>query len=402
MPKYRYQVIDEEGEREQGVLVSNNEQAAIRSLKQENYYIKELKQEANKKRLTNLANWFQRITWSQLALFTRQFSFLLSAGLPLLTVLEILAGQVENKKLEWAVQEISQEIKAGRDLSTAVRSQSQLFPELMISLISVGEREGVLTEVLAQLTDYFEAKASWKQRLRSIVVYPVFLLVTTVVVVIFLITFVLPTFARIFADYDFQLPLITRILLGGAQFVQARGQIIAGGLLAGGVALGLWATTSTARRRLEWLSLKLPLIGNLVLKIKLLQLSRTIGTMLQAGVNLLPALKNAEAVVGNVVLERKLKEINYQIEQGQQLGGLLAEKDLFPNLMVQMVKVGEKTGRLGEMLLKTADYYQQKLEAETEFLFSLLEPIIVLVLAGVVVFILISVLLPIFNLINLI
>ena len=182
--------------------------------------------------------------------------------------------------------------------------------------------------------------------------------------------------------------------------MQTRGGLIVGSLVVGGIIFGLGLTTSTVRRKLDWVSLKLPLLGSLILKVKLLQLTRTLGTMLQAGVNLLPALENTETVIGNWVLARKLREINYQIEQGQQLGELMAEQELFPNLMVQMVQVGEKTGSLGDMLLKTADYYQQKLEAETEFLFSLLEPIIVLVLAGVVVTILISVLLPMFNIVK--
>ncbi|AGB40491.1 type II secretory pathway, component PulF [Halobacteroides halobius DSM 5150] len=395
---FYYQAVSKDGERIKGSLQANSKKRVANRLKSEGYYIMEIKQSTKP-----TVSWLRKlkgITDEELALFSRQLTTLLKSGLSLINVLSVLEEQITNIKLKQAIIEVNQDIQAGNSLAQALAQHNKLFPQLMIDLISVGEKEGILEQVLEQVTSYLEARTELRQRLRSILVYPLFILITSLGVIIFLFLFVLPTFSSVFADYNLQLPLVTRYLLQTVSFIKTNFYLLLGIAVSSLIAIISYLKTQAGQKQLDQIILKSPLVGNLMLKILLVRLTRTLGIILKGGGGLLVGLDNLQGVANNQILEEKLGKLQTKVEQGQSLSFLLESDDLFPKLLTQMVKVGEQTGELGPMLLKVADYYNQELKYELEMLVSLVEPLIILLLSSFVFIVLISVLLPLFNLIN--
>ncbi|GAB6138839.1 type II secretion system F family protein [Halanaerobaculum tunisiense] len=397
--EFYYQAVSKAGEKREGKIKAEDKGQVVRKLKTRNYYIICI-EAASKFSFSNWLPKLNRVSSQELALFSRQFATLLAAGLSLVATLSILAEEMTNQRLKEVLVKVEQEVQAGKSLAQVLAKHDAVFPPLMINLIAIGEEEGILEQVLEQLATYFEARTELIHKLRSTLVYPVFILLTSLAVIIFLVTFILPNFRNLFADYNLQLPWVTRYLLQAVEIIQQQWVWLlgAGGVLVSG--LIIYFRSESGRWRFDYLLLSCPGLGRILLLVSLIHLTQVLGFMLQGGSDLLVGLRQLKGVITNQVVKEKITRVHTKVEQGQSFSQLLAREEIFPELLVQMVKVGEKTGRLDKMLLQVADYYQEKLEYDLEVLVSLVEPTTILLLSGVVLLIITSVMLPLFNLVN--
>ncbi|MCK8817482.1 type II secretion system F family protein [Natroniella sulfidigena] len=401
MELFNYRVISATGAKKRGSIEAKDETVAAKRLKQEGYYIIDLEAEQKNKVNKNiLARLFTTITYQDLTAFMRQFATMIDSGLPLASSLALLTEQFTNSNLGAIINQIREDVEQGKMLSTAVGRHSNIFPDLAINMIAAGEEGDCLAAVVTDLATYFEKQLQLRKKLRAILAYPLFILAVACGLLVFIFYVVLPLFTEVFATYNLELPLITRSLLQITEILTEYWLVILLGLSTLVSSTVIYFKSKQGRFLLDRLLLKVPLINKLILKIMVTRITRTLGTLLLNGVSLLPALVSIEKIVNNKVVERKLKRVQQTVKEGGSLRNALESIGLLPEMVLQMVSVGEETGQLGGVLLKVADYYEQELETDLELITSLAEPVLILILSVIVAGVITSILLPIFNLIN--
>ncbi len=401
MQQFYYEVVAKTGEKEEGFLKSYNRDTAIKELKNKGYYIAQIKRRWSLE-LISFFNNLKRVTYQELALFTSQFSTLVTAGLSLLDVLKILSENTLNQRLALAIKEVKYDIEEGGMLADALAEHRNVFPQLLISMIAIGEEGGILEEVLDQLSDFFIRQADLTKRLRSILIYPIIVMTISIGIMFFLSIFVIPTFAELFADYNVQLPLLTRVMLKLTHLVNNNLWCLLVGLVIFLIGTVGYVKSSQGREKVDRLLFKIPVIKTLILQIETIRFSRTSAALLAGGFSLLEVLDHVSKLITNRVIANKLIRIKREIRNGKNLSLALDEEGGFPKLLIKMVKVGEETGQLDIMLNKVADYYKERLEYSIESLVALLKPALTCLLAIIVGGIVISVMLPMFNMVNII
>ncbi|WP_432522485.1 type II secretion system F family protein [Kineococcus sp. SYSU DK006] len=343
-----------------------------------------------------------RVKLKDLALMSRQFATMVSSGLSLLKALSILAEQTESKKLAATLQECRAEVEAGTSLSSALVKHRDVFPPLMVNMVRAGEVGGFLDQVLVQIADNFEAEVKLKAKVKAAMTYPVVVFVIAILAVVGMLLFIVPIFAQMFADMGGTLPLPTRILVVLSHLMKYAAPI---GVVLAIVAPIVWRKVKDERKVRELvdpLKLKVPIFGLLSQKIALSRFTRNLGTMLRSGVPILQSLEIVGDASGNVVIERAAKDVMESVRSGRSLAGPLAEHAVFPAMVVQMMSVGEDTGALDAMLHKISDFYDQEVEATTEALTSLIEPLMIAFLGGIVGSMIVAMYLPIFKVMDLV
>ncbi|MBI3669060.1 MAG: type II secretion system F family protein [Acidobacteria bacterium] len=336
----------------------------------------------------------------ELAVFTRQFSVMIDAGLPLVQCLEILAGQQENKTFQKVLTGTRSAVEGGSTLSAAMRQYGKVFDQLYVNMVEAGETGGILDTILQRLSAYIEKNVKLKRAVKSALVYPISVLVVAASVIVLLLWKVVPIFATLFAGLGVDLPLPTRIVISMSNFV---GSIF--GLLIlvvfVGIAIGLkvWYGTPKGRMAIDTVLLKLPLVGMLLRKIAVARFTRTLGTLISSGVPILEGLDVTARAAGNAVIEKALLYVRKGLEAGRTLADPLKETDVFPGMVTQMIGVGEQTGAMDAMLQKIADFYEDEVDAAVKDLLSAMEPMMIVFLGVVVGGIVISMYLPLFSLI---
>ncbi|MEZ0163703.1 type II secretion system F family protein [Kineococcus sp. LSe6-4] len=343
-----------------------------------------------------------RVGLKDLALMSRQFATMVSSGLSLIKALAILAEQTESKKLAATLAEVRAEVETGIALSTALARHVGVFPPLMINMIRAGEVGGFLDQVLVQLAENFEAEVKLKAKVKSAMTYPVVVFIIAILAVVGMLLFIVPVFTKMFSDLGGTLPLPTEILVWLSSAMKIAAPV-------GLVAFIVWAATwpklkhrEGVRNVLDPLKLKLPIFGVLTQKIALSRFTRNLGTMLRSGVPILQSLEIVGGAAGNVVIQRAATDVMESVRSGQSLAGPLAQHRIFPSMVVQMMSVGEDTGALDAMLHKISDFYDQEVEATTDALTSLIEPLMIAVLGGIIGSMIIALYMPIFGVFNLI
>ncbi len=343
-----------------------------------------------------------KVKLKDLAVFSRQFATMIASGLSLLRALTILTEQTENKELARVVREVRNDLESGNSLSSAMAKHPAAFPPLMINMCKAGEVGGFLDTVLLQIASNYEAEVKLRGKVKAAMTYPVVVFVIAILAVVGMLLFIVPVFVGLFADFDSQLPAPTRFLvwLSGLMKVMAP--------------LGFFATVALflswpklkrqdrVRNVLDPLRLKVPIFGNLFRKIALARFSRNLGTMMKSGVPILQSLDIVADTTGNVVLERALREVQNSVRQGEALAAPLLNHPVFPPMVVQMMSVGEDTGALDTMLHKIAEFYDQEVEATTEALTALIEPLMIVVIGSIIGAMIVALYMPIFSLMNVI
>lgn len=398
MPVYVYRGTNRTGGAVSGEQSANNKTELMNLLRRQQIKVSKLSEKGKE---FNLPTFKQGVNAKDLAVFTRQFSVMIDAGLPLVQCLEILAGQQENKTFESVLTTTRASVEGGATLSAAMRQHDKVFDALYVNLVEAGEAGGILDTILQRLASYIEKNVKLKRAVKSALVYPVAVLLVAGGVITLLLWKVVPIFGTLFLGLGVALPLPTRIVIGLSNFI---GSIF--GLLIlvffAGVAIGLklWHATTNGRYILDGVLLKLPLIGILLRKIAVARFTRTLGTLISSGVPILEGLDITARTSGNAVIEKALGQVRKALEQGKNLADPLKETNVFPSMVTQMIGVGEQTGAMDAMLQKIADFYEEEVDAAVKDLLAALEPAMIVFLGVVVGGIVISMYLPLFSLIG--
>src|SRR5882762_1977338 len=349
----------------------------------------------------NLPTFGGSVSAKELAVFTRQFSVMIDAGLPLVQCLEILAGQQENKLFQKVLTGTRSAVEGGATLSAAMKQYPKVFDPLYVNMVEAGETGGILDTILQRLSTYIEKNVKLQRAVKSALVYPVGVLTVAGGVIILLLWKVVPIFATLFAGLGVDLPLPTKIVIGMSNFVGSIfGLLIVVGIVAGIFGLKIWYGTPQGRYFLDSVILKIPVLGILMRKIAVARFTRTLGTLISSGVPILEGLDITARTSGNAVVEKALFQVRRSLEEGKSLTEPLKESAVFPGMVTQMIAVGEQTGAMDAMLQKIADFYEDEVDVAVKDLLTALEPIMIVFLGIVVGGVVISMYLPLFTLIG--
>jgi type IV pilus assembly protein PilC len=337
----------------------------------------------------------------ELAVFTRQFSVMIDAGLPLVQCLEILAGQQENKLFQKVLTGTRSAVEGGATLSAAMRQYPKVFDALYVNMVEAGETGGILDTILQRLSQYIEKNVKLQRAVKSALVYPVGVLTVAAAVIVLLLWKVVPVFANLFAGLGVSLPLPTRIVIGLSNFIGSYfGLLMLVAVVGIIIGIKVWYATPQGRYILDAALLKAPLIGVLLRKIAVARFTRTLGTLISSGVPILEGLDITAKTAGNAVVEKALLKVRKALEEGKSLTDPLRETNVFPGMVTQMIGVGEQTGAMDAMLQKIADFYEDEVDAAVKDLLTALEPVMIVFLGLVVGGVVISMYLPLFSLIG--
>jgi general secretion pathway protein F len=398
MAEYLYKATTFNGETVEGAMEGKDEKAIVQSLQQLGYIPIRIISSQEKGAGPRMSSFFpQRVGVKNLLVFTQELSTLVSAGLPIDRSLQILGSLTENHRLREVVQDILRQIEGGSSLAEALEYHPRIFSRLYINMVKAGESGGFLEVILSRLAKYLQSSKEIREYLVSVMIYPLILTMVSGLSVAILVAFVIPRFARIFSDMKQAIPLPTQIMLSISQSFKDYWWVGLGAVAL--IYLGLKAYTQNAERKWRWdlFKLRWVAVGDLIKKVEIARFSRTLGTLLQSGVPILPALNLVKEISQNLAISRCIAHIHDRLREGKGISKSLQETNVFPPLAVHMIAVGEETGRLDEMLTKVAETYEENVQTTIKRLVSLLEPLIILVMGVIVGFIVLSMLLAIFS-----
>jgi len=396
--KYKYVALTRDGFKVNGSVDSTSENEVLRMIKSNGYLPvsieRDIESEAKFEILT------KKVKKKDLAVFCRQFYTMLDAGINIVNSLDILSAQTENKTLKKAISNVAENVQKGVTLSEAMKMHPKVFPTILINMVEAGEVSGNLDTILERMAVHFEKENKTENKVRSSMVYPIVLMVVSVAVVIFMLIFILPTFVGMFEGSDTPLPLPTRILIGLSELLQSYWYIFIGivALLVFGITS--YINSENGRRLYDGIKLKLPIIKGTTVKIVTSRFTRTLSTLMSSGIPLLRSMEVVSKVVNNKVVEDKLISGIEDIRRGVPLSRMIKDIEIFPPMVDSMVKIGEESGALDDILLKTADFYDEEVDVALTRLTSMLEPLMIVFMALIIGFIVIAMYLPMFEVIN--
>jgi len=398
MPDYKYQGTSRSGSSVSGVMTAANKGELQNLLKRQQITATKMTEKGKE---FNMPQFGGGVKAKELAIFTRQFSVMIDAGLPLVQCLEILASQQENKFFQKVLVGTRSQVEGGATLSAAMRTSPKVFDALYVNMVEAGETGGILDTILQRLSTYIEKNVKLQRAVRSALVYPVGVLTVAGGVITLLLWKVVPIFATLFAGLGVDLPLPTKIVIALSNFVGSIfGLLIVVALIGGIFGLKAWYGTKQGRFILDTIILKLPVLGVLMRKIAVARFTRTLGTLISSGVPILEGLDITARTAGNAVVERALQQVRKSLEEGKSLTEPLRDSEVFPGMVTQMIAVGEQTGAMDAMLQKIADFYEEEVDAAVKDLLTALEPIMIVFLGVIVGGVVISMYLPLFSLIG--
>ena len=398
MPVFTYRGTNRAGATVTGELAAPSKTDVINNLKRQQINVTKMSEKGKE---FNLPTFGGGVDSKELAVFTRQFSVMIDAGLPLVQCLEILAGQQENKVFQKVLTSTRGAVEGGSTLSAAMRTHDKVFDALYVNLVEAGETGGILDTILQRLSTYIEKNVKLKRAVKSALVYPVAVISVAALVITLLLWKVVPIFATLFVGLGVALPLPTRIVIGLSNFIGSIfGLIILLALVGAIIGLKVWYGTPAGRMSIDRTLLKLPLVGILLRKIAVARFTRTLGTLISSGVPILEGLEITAKTAGNALIEKSLMDVRKGLEAGRNLADPLKESNVFPGMVTQMIGVGEQTGAMDAMLQKIADFYEDEVDAAVKDLLAALEPMMIVFLGVIVGGIVISMYLPLFSLIG--
>jgi len=396
MPTYQWKGKNRYGDVVGGVRVARSVEDLSRTLQREQIQVMDISSKRKAIQIPFLQR--QKVRLKDLAIYSRQLSVLIDAELPLIQSLNILAEQTKNKYFKRVIKDIRGDVEAGSTLNQAKRKFPTVFDDLYCNLVASGEQSGSLDIMLRRLAEFLEKIVKLRSQVRQAMIYPTAVLSFAIVVVIFMLWKVIPVFASIFLELGAQLPFLTAMVIGLSNFVQKYILFIALGFVAAVFAFRYWRKTESGRPIVDRFLLKMPLFGKLLEKVGLSRVTRTMSTLLSGGVPMLESMKITSSTAGNVIIEDYIMQARTMVAEGTSLRDALKEKGRFPFMMIQMVGVGEATGTLDEMLSKLADFYDEEVETSVAALLSIMEPILLILVGLIVGAIVVSMYLPIFDL----
>ena len=396
MPVYVWVAETKRGRKLKGEIDAANENIALSQLKKRNFTIRKLKPKP--KDIFESISFLQpRVTNKDIVVFTRQFSTMIDAGLPLVQGLTILAEQSENPTFKAILKEITKDVEGGSTLAEAMKKHPKVFDALFVNLVAAGEVGGILDTILRRLATFIEKAEKLKKQIKGAMTYPIVVICVAILVIAVILIFVIPVFEDMFASFGSALPAPTQIVVNLSRFMKSNFHWVLIGLGILGYGLKRYRNTKKGRKTTDAIFLKLPVFGELLKKTAVARFTRTLGTMISSGVPILDALEIVAKTAGNVVIEEIIYEVRGSIAEGQTIAEPLSENDIFPGMVIQMIAVGEATGALDTMLEKIADFYDEEVDAAVAALTSMLEPLLMLFLGGSIGGLVIAMYLPIFQ-----
>jgi type IV pilus assembly protein PilC len=410
MPTYQYEAMDQTGREVKDQIDASTQEEAQQLIRQKGYFVTKISERAKAGKKKSSAKkgrgrkkksfTIGKITTKQLCTFTRQLSTLQDAGLPILRSLKILEGQCKPGVLKNSLQDVVEDIESGQTLSEAFAKHPKAFDRLYCNMIKAGEAGGALEAILQRLADFKEKAQSLKRRIKSAMVYPVVVITVAVAIVGFILYFIIPKFEAIFKDFGVDLPGMTKFLILASHFVVQYFYVVLMAPLFFWIFIKLLYRNKTGAYICDRILLLIPVMGSIVEKSTVARTMRTLGTLVQSGVPILESLNIVKETAGNAVFERAFQRIYESIREGETIAQPLREARIVDDIVVNMIDVGEETGDLDTMLNKIADNYDEEVETAVESLVSLLEPIMIVVLGGIIGFIVIALFLPLITLIS--
>jgi type IV pilus assembly protein PilC len=409
MPDFKYEAKDSSGKKQEGTLSAATQEEAQADLQKRGLsVVSVVAAGAGKQPQPGALQAFlsgkvtaksARVKLKELVIFTRQLATMISAGIPLLECLEILAEQMENPGFKAVMEEIVFDVRGGTDLSTALSKHPRVFEDIYVNMVRAGEVSGQIDEILVRLAEYQEATAKLRGQIVSAMTYPVISLVLIFGIVLFLLLAIIPKFKEIFSSMGAELPWITQALLDLSDFLSTQWYIWLPGGIGIVVAARAWSKTPLGRRQVDWLKLFMPIFGPLFKKVAISRFTRTFSTLISSGVPILGALEIVASTSGNVLIEELVMAASESVRQGDTLASPLATKPkLFPPMVTRMIAIGEKSGALEQLLMKISEFYDQEVEQAVEQLTSLIEPLMICVMGVIVGGMVLAIFLPIFAL----
>ncbi|MET0498139.1 MAG: type II secretion system F family protein [Steroidobacteraceae bacterium] len=391
--QYNWQGTDRKGKRQKGRMLAVSEAAVKAELRRQGVVAKRVTKE------NQLFKSGKKVSAEDIALFARQLATMLQAGIPMVQCFDIIGNGHDKPSVQKLVLAIKSDIEAGTSLHEALAKHPLYFDDLFVNLVEAGEQAGALETLLDKIATYKEKTEALKKKIKKALFYPAAVLIVAVIVTTILLIFVIPQFESLFQGFGADLPAFTQMVINLSRFVQAKGWLIA--IIAGGAGYAFFyfkKRSRPMRRSLDRMMLKAPVVGPILVKAAIARFSRTLSTMFAAGVPLVEALTSVAGATGNIVFEEGTLKIRDQVATGQRLQRSMEETGLFPNMVVQMIAVGEESGSLDTMSSKVADFYEADVDAAVDAMSSLLEPIIMAILGVLVGGMVIAMYLPIFKL----
>jgi len=402
MATFVYKVRDRAGKIFTGNMEGENRNAVVSRLREMNYYITSISEKKQGILLLKEITLFQRIKFRDLTIFYRQFATMVNAGLTLVSSLDILIEQVESKALSKVIKVVKSDVEAGSTLADAFAKQPQVFSELNISMIRAGEIGGVLDVILNKIADLMEKEYALRQKIRSAMAYPSFITGAAVIMGIFMLTFILPQFVGIFAQFGGELPALTNLLVVFTKLFNKYWYLFFVTFAAIVFVFLTYIRTPNGKMNFDKFKLNAPIIGEINRKTAVARFTRILGTLIKSGVPILEALNVSSNAIGNLVISLAVTNAKTKIKEGQSISGPLAASGVFPPMVTQMIMVGEESGELEEMLINVAKFYDEEVDRSVERLTSIIEPLMMAFIGLIVGTMIIAMYLPIFNMVNLI
>jgi type IV pilus assembly protein PilC len=405
MPKFAYKATNKDGKEIFGIMESDSQALALQDVRSLGLFPTHMREarkvderRARKKKNGPSEFYIPGVKWKETVIVTRQLATLIDAGLPLLRSLNILTTQLRPSTMRDILLEISSDVQQGSTFSEGLAKHPKVFDRLFVNMVRAGEVGGMLEVVLNRLAVFMEKRMTLKRKVKSALVYPIFVVLASMGIVTFLLVRIVPIFAEIFADFGSGLPAPTQFLVTVADFVQVKWWLLLTVFNSTIITIKFLAKIEILKRGMDRVSLKVWLVGDLVTKVGVARFARTLGTLITSGVPILQALRITKETIGNSVIQNAIQKVHDRIKEGDSIAAPLDESKVFPPMVVNMIDVGEETGALDSMLHKVADIYDAEVEAAVEGLLSLMEPAIIIVLGGIIGFIVIALYLPIFSL----
>ena len=395
MPQYKYKAKDSGGSALEGTLEAENEKAVITNLRSKGLIV--IGVEVQKKKGSLFGEKKKKVKLGDVVIFARQLSTMVSAGLPLVQSLHILAEQTEHPTFKKVLKEIEQNVETGANFSDAMAKFPIVFSELFINLVRAGEASGMLDEILNRIASYLESMNNLIRKVRSAMVYPIAVSIMAVLVVVVLMVKVVPVFKEIFADFEAELPLPTTILIGISEIMQKYFLAAIGIIVIIGFLFRKYLRTEKGKFKFDNFQLNMPVFGPIFRKVAVSKFTRTLSTLVKSGVPILTSLEIVGKTAGNVVIEKAVVTVRDSIREGESIAQPLSKCGVFPHMVVQMIRVGEETGSLEDMLGKISDFYDEQVDAAVSGLTSIIEPILIAFLGVVIGAIVIAMFMPIFK-----
>jgi type IV pilus assembly protein PilC len=397
MATYAYKALDLQGAPTKGEIDGDDKQTVASSLRAKGLIVLDIEEQIPKSAGDLLAR-FKKVKSQELTVMTRQLSTMVSSGMSLLRALYVLEDQADSDKLKETLVAVRKDVEAGISLSDALSKHPETFNELYTAMVAAGETGGILESTLKRVADQLEKDEALKRQVKAAMMYPSLIGGFALLVLVALVAFLVPVFAGVFEDFGGELPAITKVTVGLSDFITSKWYVAIALVWAAVFAFRKWKRTESGRMQWDHFKLKIPWkIGDIVQKIAIARFSRTFSALVAAGVPMLEAIDIVGKTAGNKVVEKAMKDVRNSVTKGGTISTPMRAAPVFPTMVTQMIGVGEETGALDAMMSKIADFYESEVEASVKALTSILEPVMIVVVGGIVGFIIIAMYMPMFQ-----